>query len=103
MPQCLNPDGSVGNDPRGTLVSSNVVFGGADIEGYAVLAGLGAHLGGFIDMQTWNYGMFFTIDAGTGYGGSLSVSGGAASRLSEFQGLAGVSGVGIGPGSVNYV
>jgi RHS repeat-associated protein len=91
--QCINSDGSIGNDSGGTLLDPNVAFASFDLEGY-ILAGGGFHAGGFYDFSTGNFGFFTSIDLGGGYGGSVGFSGGFASNLSSFQGATSVIGGG---------
>lgn len=99
--QCLNANGTVGNDNPGSILKPNVLFGSFDAEGY-VMFGIGIHLGGFYDRSTKNYGLFWAFDVGGGLGASAGVSGGVARDLSSFQGAVSVLGAGIGPVSGNY-
>jgi hypothetical protein len=99
--QCINSNGSIGNDSPGTLSNPNVVYAGFDLEGY-LLSGGGAHVGGFYDRSTGKFGMFGSVDLGGGYGGSFGFSVGVASNLSSFQGPTGVVGGGLGPVAATY-
>lgn len=94
--QCLNANGTVGNDNPGSILKPNVLFGSFDAEGY-VMFGIGVHLGGFYDRSTKNYGLFWAFDVGGGLGASAGVSSGVDRDLSSFQGAVSVLGAGIGP------
>jgi RHS repeat-associated protein len=100
--QCINADGTIGNDPQGSLSNPNVgFFDFLDLEGYLGPGG-GIHFGAFYDRSTGNYGLFRSVDSGGGWGGSAGTSFGAASQLSAFQGPTSVIGGGYGPISGSY-
>ena len=99
--QCINSDGTIGNDSPGTLSDPNVITASFDLEGY-LLSGGGGHLGGFYDRSSGNFGLFYSFDLGGGFGGSGGFSVGVASNLSSFQGPTGVVGGGIGPVAATY-
>src|SRR5260370_30672296 len=65
--QCINPDGTISNDPQGSLSNPNVAFFDfLDVDGY-LGPGFGLHFGIFYDRSTGNYGLFRSFD----YGGGL--------------------------------
>jgi hypothetical protein len=100
--QCINADGTIGNDSPGNLPNGNLRTVSLNLEGY-IGFGFTFQFGGFYDRTTGNYGLFDTFGLGGGLGGSGSVNVGTASNLSSFQGLTGQVEAGVGPIAGTYV
>ncbi len=100
--QCINSDGTIGNDSPGNFPNGNVRTLSLNLEGYIGFGGT-FQFGGFYDRTTGNYGLFDTFGLGGGLGGSGSVNVGTASNLSSFQGITGQVEAGVGPIAGTYV